>query len=154
MKNIQKQIKDREMIPVLVLFKQVGDFILGDSIKEYLDRFEFSIDDMSDDKVTPVICYTFSNPEITLFVEIDGIIDYIECYEELLYKGVNLIGLSVQQFSNHVEDDYSDEDRLYVNEEDVRYVYEFNQVGLQVWAKGKLGVIDSVVVYRKEHYAD
>ncbi|GGH20542.1 hypothetical protein GCM10011418_25840 [Sphingobacterium alkalisoli] len=142
------------MIPVLVLFKQVGDFILGDSIKEYLDRFEFSIDDMSDDKVTPVICYTFSNPEITLFVEIDGIIDYIECYEELLYKGVNLIGLSVQQFSNHVEDDYSDEDRLYVNEEDVRYVYEFNQVGLQVWAKGKLGVIDSVVVYRKEHYAD
>lgn len=142
------------MVAVLIPFKQVGDFVLGEDIVKYVGRFEFSINDMSDEQVVPTVNYTLSDPEITLFVEMDGIIDFIGCYEELLYKGVNLIGLSLQQFSDYVEDVYSEEDRLYVDEGEPQYVYEFNQVGLQVWTKGELGVIDSIMVYRTEHYID
>ena len=92
-------------------------------------------------RVAPSVNYAFSNPEMTLFV-LNKKIDFIGCYEELLYKGVNLIGLSVQQFSNHIQDDYSEEDKLFVNEEgEEQYVYEFDKVGLQIWTKGKLGVI-------------
>ncbi|WP_447768474.1 hypothetical protein [Sphingobacterium faecium] len=141
------------MVPVLIPFKQVGIFVLGQEIIQYLDEFEFEVHDMSEDQVAPSINYIFFNPEMTLFV-LDKKNDFIGCYEELLYKGVNLIGLSVQQFSDYIEDDYSDEDKLFVNEEEEQYVYEFDKIGLQVWTKGKLGVIVSIMVNRKEHYID
>lgn len=141
------------MVPVLIPFKQVGVFVLGQEIIQYLDEFEFEVHDLSEDQVAPSINYIFFNPEMTLFV-LDKKIDFIGCYEELLYKGVNLIGLSVQQFSDYIEDDYSDEDKLFVNEEEEQYVYEFDKIGSQVWTKGKLGIIVSIMVNRKEHYID
>lgn len=141
------------MVPVLIPFKQVGVFVLGQEIIQYLDKFEFEVYDMSEDQVAPSINYRFSNPEMTLYVS-DKKIDFIGCYEELLYKGVNLIGLSVQQFSDYIEDVYSDEDKLFVSEEEEQYVYEFDKIGLQIWANGKHGIIVSIMVNRKEHYID
>ncbi|WET69759.1 hypothetical protein [Sphingobacterium sp.] len=59
------------MIPVLIPFKQVGVFVLGQDIIQYLDEFEFEVREMSEEGVAPSINYTFSNPEMTLFVS-DG----------------------------------------------------------------------------------
>lgn len=109
---------------------------------------------MSEYMVAPTINYRLSNPEITLFVS-DNLIDFIGCYEELLYKGTNLIGLHIDQFSVLVDEDYGEEDELYTDEGDEpHYVYEYKNVGLQVWAKGRLGIISSIMVNGVDHYVD
>lgn len=135
------------MIPVLIPFERVGVFVLGREIIKYFDEFEFEVCDMSEDEFAPSINYRFANPEMTLFV-LNEKIDSIGCYEELLYKGVNLIGLDVQQLSLYVEENYSEEDKLLLDEGE-QYVYEFDRIGLQVWAESKLGKVMSIMVYVK-----
>ncbi|MFD2903753.1 hypothetical protein [Sphingobacterium anhuiense] len=142
------------MIPLLFPFKQVGDFLIGSPIAQYLSSYPFDLVDMSNEDMAPSLNYSISHPSITLFVS-DNRIDFIGCYEELLYHGVNLIGISISHFSVLVGQDYVEEDKLDFEEGKVpQYVYEYPHIGLQVWARGKLGLVISIMVNGEEHYLD
>jgi hypothetical protein len=142
------------MIPYLVPFEGVGKFSLNKSIQVYLENFHFEIEDFSKDKYAPSIHYILSHPDITLFVEND-IINSISCYEELIYKGRNLINLTLDQFISITEEYYTEVDELNFDDDDIpQYVYEFENLGLQVWEKGKDGRIVTIIVNSYEHYQD
>jgi len=70
---------------------------------------------------------------MTLFVE-NSVIEDIGCYEELLYKGRNLIGMSIEEFISHTGENFVGEiDCLDFEEDHIpQCVYEFEAIGLQV----------------------
>lgn len=142
------------MIPYLIPFESVGEFYINDSIENYLDSYSFTVEDFSNEN-TPSLNYRIDNPEITLFID-KGIIDYIGCYEELLYKGRNLIGMTISEFMNHTNENYYGEiDELDFEDDNIpQFVYEFENIGLQVWEKGKDGKIVTVLVNSKKHYSE
>lgn len=136
------------MIATLSLFNSVGDFILGADINNYKAKYFFEINDYSMDLHVPSIHFSLSNPELTLFVENNKIIE-IGCYEELLYKGRNLIGMKIEEFISHMGKNYEGAvDCLDIEEDDdiPQYVYEFEAIGLQVWVKGQQGRIVTIIV--------
>lgn len=134
------------MIPYLMPFERIGEFILNDSIENYIDLFSFNIEDYSNEKA-PSVNYSIDQPEITLFVH-NKIIESIACYEELLYKGKNLIGMTITDFINHTNENYYGKvDELDFEDDNIlQYVYEFESMGLQVWTKGKQGNIVTIIV--------
>lgn len=142
------------MTPYLIPFNRVGDFVLGDNIKNLLINFPFKITDFSHDEIAPSINYSVNNPKITLYVS-NGKIDFIGCYEELLYNGINLIGITIEVFSSILDTTYTEVDLVDFEADELpQYIYEFESVGLQVWVKGNKGKVISIMVNSKEHYLD
>ena len=135
------------MIATLSPFHSVGDFVLDTDINNYKSKYLFEIEDYSTDLYVPSVHFSISNPELTLFVENDKIIE-IGCYEELLYKGRNLIGMKIEEFISHTGENYVGEvDCLDFEEDDIpQYVYEFETIGLQVWVKGQQRKIVTIIV--------
>lgn len=134
-------------------FSGVGMFLIGDTIDRYKKDFEFVIKDFSSSNV-PSINYTIYSPELTIFTE-NNIIDSISCYEELLYNGKNLIGITINEFLLFTDENYTCTEELDFEEDDMpQFVYEFEKMGLQVWEKGKDGKIITIIVNSKEHYID
>lgn len=142
------------MIPYLIPFERVGEFYLDDSIENYIDLYPFVVEDFRNED-TPSLNYRIAQPEITLFIN-NGIIEYIGCYEELLYKGKNLIGITINEFINTTNENYfGDIDELDFEDDNIpQFVYEFENLGLQVWEKGKGGKIVSILVNSRQHYDD
>jgi len=142
------------MIPYLIPFKQVGNFVLGEEIENFFNNFQFEINDFSQDEIAPSINYILNNPQITLYV-LNGKIEFIGCYEELLYNGFNLIGITIEQLSSILNTIYKEVDVVNYEADDIpQYIYEYEDVGLQVWVKGIGGKIVSIMVNSKEHYID
>lgn len=141
------------MIPYLIPFSGIGNFLIGDSIDHYKKKFEFVIKDFSSSNV-PSVNYTIYNPEITIFTE-NNIIDSIACYEELLYNGKNLIGITINEFLLFTNENYTCVEELDFEEDNIsQFVYEFETMGLQVWEKGKNGKIITIIANGREHYID
>ncbi|MBT2622611.1 hypothetical protein [Chryseobacterium sp. ISL-6] len=141
------------MIPYLTPFTGVGEFVIGRPIDHYKKDFEFLIKDFNSSS-TPSINYTIYNPETTVFTE-NNIIDSIACYEEVLYKGKNLIGITVNEFLLFTDETYTCVEELDFEEDNIsQFVYEFEKMGLQVWEKGKNGKIITIIVNGKEHYSE
>ena len=122
------------MIAYFEPFIGVGEFGFGDNIEKYLKRYSFEYEESQG--VTRE-SYTIMHPEITIYVNEDKVIESIGCYEECLYKGRNVIGMKIDEFVIHSGHHYEDEpDCLDFEEDNIpQYVYEFEDIGLQVWAK-------------------
>lgn len=81
-------------------------------------------------------------------------IESIFCYQSLYYKGVNLIGLTLNDFKALMNTEPVGE----VDELDFemdgypQFVYEFERVGLQVWEKQDL--IVTIVASGQDSYLD
>ena len=52
------------MIPLLFPFKQVGDFLIGSPIAQYLSSYPFDIVDMSNEDVAPSLNFSIYHPSI------------------------------------------------------------------------------------------
>lgn len=123
------------MIAIFQPFESVGGFMFNKSITDYLGLYKFTIyqkdGDYDCDK------YNIDNPDISLYVDDNDIIESINCREELIYKGRNLIGMSIEEFISHTGEKYYREiDELNFDEDKIpQYVYEFDDIGLQVWCK-------------------
>lgn len=135
------------MRTILVPFKSVGSFILRSDIKCYTNKYSFEINDYSFDLNAPAVHYSLSTPKMALFVE-NNLIEEIACYEELFYKGENLIGMRIEEFVLHTGESFIGEvDCLDFEDDNIpQYVYEFEAIGLQVWIKGKGGEILTIIV--------
>lgn len=113
----------------------VGDFVFNTEISEY-NRFDFDFVKCADDDKTGWDTYLLINPRVNIYTEGKNIVS-ISSDEQFLWKGHNLIGFSFdrlyQIFDNPIADE---EDELFVGEEDKKQkVYEFDDLGMQVWVK-------------------
>lgn len=118
------------MVAYLVPRHQVGDFKLNEDISFYIEKFNLSQKPSEDN--TGWTVYDFDT-NISLFVE-DGKIESISCTEECLYKGGNMIGMSFETFLSYYKiKPEGPPDILYVNDDEVQNVYEFDEIGLQIW---------------------
>lgn len=135
------------MIATLNIFQSVGNFILNSNIKDYIEKYPFEINDYTYEQNAPAVHYSLDNPKLTLFVE-NNIIKEIACYEELLYRGRNLIGMGIEELISHTGENYEGEiDCLDFEDDNIpQFVYEFESMGLQVWVKGKQGRIVTIIV--------
>jgi len=134
------------MIPYFIPFERVGDFVFGTKIDEYLDRYSF--DFLPKDDSMGYDSYSIDNPQISLFIE-NGTIDSISCSEEFLFKGRNIIGMNIEEFMAFADIfPQGDIDELEFEEDDIpQNVYEFEEIGLQVWAKK--GIIVTIIASPK-----
>lgn len=131
------------MVSILIPKISVGDFLLNDHIDNYKGKYIF---EKSSKDESGYEGYAIYNPETCLFVE-DGKIVSIASYEECIYKGQNIIGMTIEEFTSHTGEKYYGEvDRADFEEDDIpQYVYEFEDIGLQIWEKGKGGKIVTVI---------
>ena len=117
---------------VLIPNKSVGHFIVGDSIDKYLSyphRFEKGEGDYFSDS------YTFYEQKVVIWTEKD-IIATICCDEECFWEGYNLIKMPFDEFLERyqLKPDNSESIYLLVNGRGQnQMVYDFDDVGLQVW---------------------
>lgn len=143
-KNIQKLTKDKSnMISILNPKISQGNFLFGDDINKYKNDYDF---ELSPKDISGYEGYTIYNPETCLFVE-NGKIASIASYEECIYKGRNLIGMTIVEFMRFTGEKYYGEvDEADFEEDDIpQYIYEFEDIGLQVWEKGKGGKIITII---------
>lgn len=142
---------------ILTPFVKVGEFLLNESISKYLNKYKFTVSKELYDGYF-VMNYSLENPDMTIFLKHNNcqIIDFIACYEVLFYKSVNLIGLTIDEFKNVTKSEYYGEvDELDFEEDNIpQYVYEFDDLGLQVWEKGKNGKIVTIIISGIEDYQD
>ena len=92
------------MIAFFQPFQGIGDFTFNESISNYLNSYEFTIypkeGEYDCDK------YNIDNIDISLYLDHNNIIESISCREECLYKGRNLIGMSIEEFISHTGEKY------------------------------------------------
>ncbi len=128
------------MIYYFIPFERVGEFILKSDIRNYQDDFNFTVK-AYEDEFSSSEHYSLENPKLSLFVDLHSKkIDEIACYEEVLYKGRNLIGMTIDEFISHTGEKYYGEiDKLDFEDDNIpQYVYEFDDIGLQVWTKNNI----------------
>lgn len=115
-----------EFIP----FKSVGPFQLETPIAEYTKKYRFDISPADD--VEEWDTYLCQDPDIELYVE-DGIVAAISCWEDCMYMGQNVIGMSIPEFEKFSGTKHDSVDNLDLGEGEIYDVYEFDTLGLQAW---------------------
>ncbi len=119
------------MLIYLVPFERVAEFEFNSDIKQYFNQYEFDYTPVED--ITDYEIYEIEDLGISLYVEND-VIESIVCRYECLYKGRNIIGMDIDEFINFYDVSPSDEvDSVYVSNTELQYVYEFDELGLQIW---------------------
>ncbi len=160
LEKLQKRIIKRQKILIqekgnnmnlnLIPLKKIGNIIFGESINKYKEKYDLEfIKDVDDLEIDS---YRIRQPHVIINVnKSTHLIDSIMCYEELYYKGKNLIGLTIKEFVSFTKEKYyGDIDILDFEDDDIpQYVYEFEDIGLQVWEKGKGGKIVTIIAGSK-----
>jgi hypothetical protein len=126
------------MIAILLPFKAVGPIKLGERINICPYPFEILVE--GDNKDQDI--YELENEKISVTVTKGGVIDAIICENELIYKGVNLIGIEYQVFLCHmsIEDIYESDSLDFLEGESPQLVYDIDEYGLQVWTRDDIVV--------------
>lgn len=123
----------KNMITYFIPLERVGEFDLNAQISDYTEKFNFKYSPA--DESTDWETYSLENEGISLYVEENKIISIV-CDEECLYKGRNIIGMNIDEFINSYDvNPIGEIDELYVNENETQNIYEFDDIGLQVWCR-------------------
>lgn len=119
-----------------VPFEQVGIFQLDDDVNKYSDilskYFHEPVDEYGNEYFHIGDDETIKD---THFLQVkDGKIRAVFCYEELIYKGINLIGLTIEEFKKIICTDYVGEiyEADIFDDEPPMYDYDFKEIGLTV----------------------
>jgi len=133
----------------LIPFKQIGQFKLDRSILNYKNEL-FEEGEFDDLGCKPY----YLADDLTLFVDKTENIEFVICYSNCVYKGINMIGMAIQNFIEFTNEKYSGEvDELDFEEDNIpQYIYEFESIGLQIWVKE--GIIVTVIVASISHYEE
>jgi hypothetical protein len=133
-KPIAEMLKEiKNMVAYFIPLESIGEFDLDAQICDYTEKFNFKYSPA--DKSTEWETYSLENEGISLYVEDNKIISIV-CDEECLYKGRNIIGMNIEEFiSFYGVNPVGEVDELYVNDNETQNVYEFDDIGLQVWCR-------------------
>lgn len=126
------------MIAIFQPFECIGEFVFGTSINDYKNEFKFTL--YPKEGTNDCDKYNIDNPDLSLYVDENNLIESINCRDECLYKGRNLIGMTIEDFISHTGEKYYGEIDILDYEDDgvPQYVYEFDDIGLQVWCKNNI----------------
>ena len=119
-----------------VPFEYVGIFKLDDDVNNYLDELSQYVHLEKDEHGFEY--YHISEPyseKDNLFLSVtDGKIRTVFCYDSAIFNGIELIGLTVDEFKNITNSDYIGEpDELDIFEDKPPlYDYSFKEIGITV----------------------
>jgi len=139
------------VITILKPLEGIGDFRIGSNVRSVLQEYKYELSE--DEYNTGQDTYIFRTLGISLFVNKEsGLIESVLSDEECLFKGMNIIGMSLNSFIIHVESEYVGiPDCLDFQEDGIpQYVYEFEDLGLQVWTKNDIVVTVIATKYDEE----
>ena len=119
---------------VLIPNKSVGPFVIGDSIDKYLSYPHIyerrqAIPTYSYDS------YTFDDYKVTVWTK-NNIIETVRCDEECFWEGQNLIKMPFDEFLERYQLKPDNSESIYLSvygRGQNQMVYDFDDVGLQVW---------------------
>lgn len=117
--------------------ESVGPFIFNVNINSYFTDYELKLESDEHDVSVPWDSYSLSGHDVRIHCESDKIVS-IACYQECIYKGVNLIGNTFSKLLSIIEVNPDGEpDFIFVPENEIRpqSVYEFEELELQLWVK-------------------
>ena len=126
----------------------VGKYIIGDKIHKYLQlshHHEHCVE-----KYFEYDRYEFPDDNITVYVE-DEIIQNISCEKTCFWQGRNLIRMNFEFFLKQYNVVYDHKEEIYMQVSDrfqTQKVYDFDELGLQVWVWRNL--IRTVIVSKYE----
>lgn len=133
---------------VLIPNVSVGNFRIGVSINRYLKRHHKKTHYV--EKYFEFDSYYFPDENLIVHVEND-LIDDILCEKFCYWKGKNLIRMNFSKFLKDFGVEYDNKDEIYLqvdNRFQTQKVYDFHDLGLQIWVWRNL--IRTVIVGRYE----
>ena len=122
------------MINIFIPLKKIGEFELGTNINIYKDKYMFKYTEK--DISTGWETYSSEQNNISLFVE-NNIIVSIVCEVECFFNKMNIIGIDINYFLEKNNLHFDDFQELYISDSEIQQVYDFDDLGLQVWCAGK-----------------
>ena len=131
-------MKKYEIIPN----KSVGEFKLNDDISSYLKKYDFEY--LPPDDIVYWEMYLLEDEGIDIAVE-DNKIDSIFCSKNCYLNGKNLIGMNINDFIKLIDAKPDKIETLYVTDTDTQDVYDFYDLGFQVWCD-KDTIVEIVVL--------
>ncbi|UMY65276.1 MULTISPECIES: hypothetical protein [unclassified Flavobacterium] len=120
------------MVKYFVPFEQVGEFKLGTPINDYLKSFSFTFSEK--DTITEWETYELQEEGLELYVE-NGLIVSICCRDECIYKGRNMIGMGIDEFLSAFSVHSSSSNKIHLDDDESQFVYDIDEMGLQVWSR-------------------
>lgn len=121
--------------------KNVGPFKINTSIDDYIEKYNLKKTENGKKDKTNWITYREINSNISIHVENNRIVS-IACYKYCFYNDVNIIGLTINDFKNLINKTPDDNIDTIEIENETQYVYEFEDLGCQVWERsGKIVTI-------------
>lgn len=114
----------------LIPFKKIGDFTFGESINPIIEKYNYDFSPVDESGLKSFILPDIG---ISLYVE-NETIEYIACRQICNYKGRNLIQMNYDDFVFHVGiAPNGEKDQVYMSDDEIQDVYDFDDIGLQVW---------------------
>lgn len=131
-------------------FKSIGKFIFDTNIDEYRDELtSFNYEEPDEFNKE----YYRSQDDNLMIAVRKNILESIFSYKELYYENTNLIGLSLSEFQKLLQvDDVGHVEEYDLGDEVPQFVYQFDDIGVQVWTKQDKVV--TIIASGKESYSD
>ncbi|MBR1375219.1 MAG: hypothetical protein IJ566_03955 [Cardiobacteriaceae bacterium] len=115
-------------------FKQVGIFQLDDDVSRYSDvlatYFYEAVDEYGNEYYH--LAEPYSAEDSHMLQVVDGKIRAVFCDESLIYNGINLIGLTIDELKNITNSDYIGEiyEADLFDDKPPMYDYHFDEIGI------------------------
>ncbi len=120
---------------LLIPNKSLGIFILGDYIEKYL--YLSHVQKCENEERFSYNSYEFYNGNIEVWLTEDNRVRTIHCDKKCYWKNQNLIGMNYNNFLILTQQEPNEEDIIYIPVSTDRgqnqKVYDFDDLGLQVW---------------------
>lgn len=121
--------------------KSVGPYILGGKLtKNQKKRCEY----LGLTDITNRYNYDILDKKMSIYLE-DKKIDYIHCYQELYYKGKNIIGLSLEEVVELIGIKPTSDGEIMIDD-DPQVTYDIDKLELQLWVRIKDNIVVSASV--------
>lgn len=120
---------------------RVGPVHFGDDIQKHLENLPIRLC-ASDYEVEGLTCYAYGEDEAPgYFIDENGRVDDIVCFDGLIYEGSDLIGLPIERVIELLgiePDEYGEPTEM--DEDDTQIAAQFDSLGLQIWLRDNVAV--------------
>jgi hypothetical protein len=122
-------------------FSKVGPFRLGSDVNEYIENYKLSIWPLESENPEDFTFYIEGNHSFLATDQYKKITS-ITCKEECNYKGVNLIGRSLEEVEILLQAKAAYDDQMCDQE-----IYVVDELGLMLWVDNKIVVTVNCSIY-------
>ena len=109
----------------------VGKILLGTEIETYVDRYGLTLNDELGE-IHGLMTYKAKSKDLSVSTR-NGRIEEVTCYDEIHYKGKNLIGLRESDIVKILGKPTEINDSILFDDSSVCTPWYYSQLGLEVW---------------------